>query len=132
MEELKKNKKRILKLFNMSVEIDIFRWTKYEYDSIYMSPIYESFRFYVKPKDNTIELVNTASSNKQTIEYFSMWLYFSDKQTFKSFKRIKKYFLNVEKNKKDKSLSDFIDQGATNVETVFIKEIRKKKLKKLK
>lgn len=132
MDELKKHKNEAKKLFYLSVKKDIDKWTGGT-DRIddFRSPRYNIFRFDVirqRGKSSSVTFRNCDTDQRITIGKSNIFNF----KILMCIKRLEYHFIYEEMNEENNSQIEYLKSGLEQVRGNFIKEIRKKKLKKIK
>lgn len=124
--------KKIIKMFYLSVNKDIDRWTTSN-GGVYMSPSYSNKTYFkVNTSKRILLLKNSNSYDEKTIlRYGYFFLIFNIKFWYYKTK-LKKHFKKKEQDHKDYQYIDFMKNSLSNVEPEFTQEVRKQKLKKIK
>lgn len=129
---LKKYKSYILELFYNSIDRDFDKWREREYINSYNeyeSPTYDSLQFDIRRNAISSRLIlnNLSTINETTIVVYRYLIFPTNFKVYRYVRKIRKKFNKKSVENKIKHLKI----GLTKLQSNFVKEVRKSKLKKL-
>lgn len=129
MKKVDKYRNEIRRMFIVSVEKDIDKWSDSVSDNNYYSPYFDNFCFNVDLRYKTLYLYDGQSyTGIVTYKVFFIPL---DKEVNKCVKKLRKYFIQKQEYENMKVENDMLKNGLNKIQEKYIKEVRKDKLEKL-
>ena len=142
MNELKKYKKEIRKMFFISVKKDAEKWSRWE-DYCFISPIYKTqtmvcrlviynFKGYYKQWRNSLVLeISQHPQNNIFICKYKFLIFPMDIKVWYYVNRIKNNIKNQVKNNENKKIVESLKDGLEVLQKNYVKEVRKEKLENI-
>jgi len=132
---MNKYKKEIRQMFLLSIEKDVTKWSTSDHEDYY-SPKYNNYELSIDNNWSECYLYlcqdSGAGNNKREIILkYRFFILIFDYKVWKSVRRMRKYFLNLEKEKKLEKQNTFLISALSEIRKSYIKEVRKEKLDKL-
>ena len=123
MSPLKKYTNEIRQLFLNSINSDLNLWTKTSVIDDFYSPKYNNFKFNIYTSNNSLYLYK--DEDYKFVLKYKFLFFILDFKVWKSVKILKNHFKNKEK-------IDFFKDSITELQKIFVKEVRKEKLNQIK
>lgn len=123
-------------MFLVSIERDMKKWQTNNNEDFY-SPKFDD---YVLSIDNAFDSkklyliqgnINHGNTKTEVVLRYGFLLLIFDFEVWWSVRKMKKYFVNLDKKKEEEKKNMFLISGLIEIEKSYIKDVRKEKLKEI-
>lgn len=128
---LKTKKQTAIQMFLLTVKNDIDKWKK-KYSDEYLSANYKDYYFHIHLGKSRLTLNTYTRNDDLVLTYYNNIFKISNWKVKAAVKKLKRHFKQIEIDEKVKNEINFIDRSLTGFNEIFLKEVRKEKLEKLK
>lgn len=128
---LKLKKQKAIQMFLLTVKNDIDKWKK-KYSDEYLSQNYKDYYFHVHLGKGRLTLNTYSRGDDLVLTHYNNIFKISNWKVKAAVKKLKRHFKQIEIDEKVKNEINFIDRSLTGFNEIFLKEVRKEKLEKLK